>query len=175
MQVDLQRFRIEEVTSKRQSRFALAEPWLAGDQLQATDGFVMASVKVGLNEGDIDGPVTAKAIKIARKLKAEKIEAGDNLNVEGVRLERLANGATPKMDYTLTENEEPTVTVRLDGALLFKLLKAIGVHKPYQGGPAVVNLKVYDGKIKPIRLENLGDGVAKEPEAVGVLMPLKSK
>ena len=175
MQVDFQRFRIEEVTDKRESRFALAEPWLVGDRLQATDGYALASVKVELDKGDTDGPVTAEAIKTARKLKVDKIVANKDLDIRGVHLERAADGATPKSADTLAENEEPAVTVRLDGALLFKLLKAIGVHKSYQGGPAVIHLKVYDGKMKPIRLENLADGDAEEPEAVGLLMPLKSK
>lgn len=141
-------YRIEDVASDDPIRQHVFHPYLDVEQklLIATNGYSLAAVPVGVDEGDRSGPIPKAAIKSARtrKITSARIRAKKTLvDVNGGPMYRRGSATFPPWQQVMPswkEGDERTVTFGIDARLLLSLAQAIGSRR----GGVVITVRVPD-------------------------------
>lgn len=169
MKIDSQ-FQPTLAVSKDETRYALNNLHLdtAAKRLVATDGHMLCSIPVEVQEGDTTGPIQPDAFAMARKdqRKSGTVEIKANGSValpNGVTYERPNVGQFPDYAQVIPEANRDGFKIGLDARLLYDLAVAIGSEK----GRAIVTLCFGKDSADPIRVTR------SDNEAVGVLMPCR--
>lgn len=118
--------------AKQVGGYGIPEPWLAGDELRATDGRMAVRIPVLREADDVDGPVTAEAMKSAAKCAVRSgtatIRCNGALEVQnGPTFPRPSKDDWRYPDVAAAEPDgEPAYTVTLDPYMLAKIAEAMG-------------------------------------------------
>lgn len=167
------KFKIEKVTRSDDTRFILRGVLIKDGKAAATDGRALAVVPIRTDEeGDSIGkdgvliPVEAlkEARKIDRKEEYSSISINGNLSLADGRTFKEIEGKYPNIEQVIPKKDRKgDRKIVLDPELLLKIAQAIGFDK----GNGIV-LSIPENTGQPIRITN-----PKEPEALGVLMPMR--
>lgn len=153
--------KIENVASRDASRLNLMNPYLdvAKKRIMATDGHAMAIVPVEVDPDDHSGPITAEALKAARKATGRSVDVA-SLMVNGAQV--VPMGATfprpvdcsfPPVDQVIPDHGSDAIRVSFNPWLFLRAVEAMGVDsempvilsfqaKPDDGGERLTPIKV---------------------------------
>ncbi len=160
--------KIGKAVSDDKGRKPLQNPYLQGERLYATDGKLMASVKVEREDGDVDGYVPLQAIEDSFKgyaMQGHVALNGDAKLDDGRTYPRNADGLQFPIGVVemivKQADVAPTFTVSLNPHALVALAEALGVQR--KGSRVILKFTAND---KPIKVET-------DSENFGVIMPMK--
>jgi hypothetical protein len=183
MKIDLS-YLIEKCASSDVARPNLVNAYYepAKKRIAATNGHILAVCPVVPCDGDVEGPISAEALKAARK--GAKLNNGDvvitangTLSVpHGATFPRPSAVTFPPIDSVIPDQrpgQEGTISLTFNPHLLLDLVNAIGVGKN-ESVTLTVTKKGLTGKYagqEAIHVEpnQAGNG------AFGVLMPVRRK
>lgn len=166
------KYKPELVASGDARRWSIQAPYLQGGRIVAMDGKVMLAVPVQREAGDVDGYVSADALKEARNV-ARGGPLDPFVDLSSMKEQKLLDGRTiPRPDrgtFPLWEQVVPSATrkeisVRLDVELLRQLTKALGASQDH----VTLHVSVDGPSVNPIRVEAVEGG----PE-IAVIMPVR--
>lgn len=169
---------IEKAISTDKTRKVLQNVYLKGHALWATDGRCMVRLPIEREEHDVDGFVTAEALKAARKVKSPSGEVSLSLN--GVQAlsngqqfprptsEQVGQWPNCELVYYLAVEQKTNFKISFDLELLNKVADAMGAE--------AVCLEFEDSD-KPIRVKpsfKKGSSIA-APNAIGIVTPMRTE
>jgi hypothetical protein len=169
---------VEKAISTDKTRKVLQNVYLKGDALWATDGCCMVRLPIEREEHDVDGFVTAEALKAARKVKSPSGQVSLSLNgvqalPNGQQFPRPTSeqmGQWPNCEriYNLAVEQKTNFKISFDLELLNKVADAMGAE--------AVCLE-FEAPDKPIRVKpSFKKGCAIiAPNAIGIVMPLRTE
>lgn len=164
--------------TKNKKKPHFSEPYLdkENNRMLASNGFIIASVPVEVEEGDDDGHIPVDALIAARK-KATKqksetivVDASDAaLKIHYEPDSRLAMGKPKNMDNVMRNRGPERHTITLDANYLLNLAKAIN----YRGGGTAVTLHLPQDPRSAVLVTplNFEENKARN-DAYGILMPI---
>lgn len=171
--------KIEAIASTERGREAIAEAYLTGDKLVATNGLAIVVLPVERDPQDSDGWISHKALAGARKQakrnKAEVIANGCLKLADGTQLPRpdMQDMKFPNWEQVIPKNTAEThkTVIRINAAILADMAAAMGtdcvtLHIKDELSP----LMVYPATPAP------GNFVRPDETAMdakGVLMPIR--
>jgi hypothetical protein len=167
-------FKLESACSKDATRPGIKQPFIQDGRAIATDGRIMASVKVETEEGEQieEKKIPIEALKAGRKATL-KLFTESQLSFTETHCSTLSGASFPiqhvdvraprvaEIVSGLLQKEEATLAVTIDATLLAKLAEALGSEK--------VTLCFKDAK-SMISVHPSGTG----DDAFGLLMPVCS-
>jgi hypothetical protein len=163
---------IEEVASKDKTRKVLNHVFLRGDKLLATDGRALVEFPVELEQGDVDGYVTADALKAARKAGAS-IHANGSLSLSNGQafprpsVEEVGTYPNCVQVVQNADSKPVTLSIAFDVGLLKNLADAFGTEA------VKLELCDTDSVIRVYPVATRGCAVPNE-KARGILMPIRT-
>lgn len=174
MRLNLRKYLIERAADPKGLRPALHCTWLDVEKkrLYASDSYIMASVPVEVDEGDVSGQIPLAATKQARtnqrksRMSNAVIDAPEGTievaMLGGKMILNRGNDSKPEFKKIMTPKAKtkPVLSIGLNAELAARLQAALGAK---QG----LRLDIY-GPLEKIHVTALGDD-----EAVGVLMPIR--
>lgn len=161
------------VCEKEKSRYSLNGAQLdpKEETLAATNGHILAVVKVEDTDGDSEGTVPASLLKAAvggKSLPDPMLSVGDDCtaflrNGESLKAEKV-EGSFPEWKKVVPETW--SMELSLDVSLLWDLVRAIGAE--------TVTLQFSDpSKCEPVRVKPIKD--CANPANFGVIMPISKE
>lgn len=167
--------KIEGITSTQRGRECLAEPYLTGDKLVATNGCALVVIPIDRDPQDADGWISHKALAGARKLakhdKANILANGCFKLTDGTQLPRpdMQGMKYPNWEQVVpkTPMETHKTAIRINAELLYKMAQAMGTDS--------VVIRIQDEK-SPVMVYPAGINMREDEtasKAVGVLMPIR--
>lgn len=170
---------IAQAAAKNDIRDYLNAPQLdtVGKRVIATDGKILATIPVEIEDGEICGPVPVEAIAAARKavtarspeqrceIRCNGDGSGVTVPAAGVTYDRPITGKFPDIDRVIPPIADTDRMYAIDVALLNRLAKALSTST--RDG-LQVTLRIPEDASKPARVESWSN-----PDAVGVIMPLR--
>jgi len=167
-------FKLESACSKDSTRAGIMQPFIQNGRAIATDGRVLASVKIECEEGEQieEKKIPIEALKAGRKATL-KLFTESQFSFTDTHCSTLSGASFPiqhvdvraprvgEIVSCLLQKEDAAFFVTLDSTLLLKLAEALGSEK--------VTLCFKDSK-SPISVHPSGTG----DDAFGLLMPIIS-
>lgn len=163
--------KIELIASNNRTRLCLAQPYLEGDSLVATNGRCLVMLPVVREDGDEDGRISAQALAAARKLVKHSGEISIHANgaqvlADGTSLPRAtleSHGKFPNWKQVvpkLTEISHPH-RITLNAKYLYEIAQAMGAE--------AITLSIQDENSAAVITSSANPG------AIGVLMPVRTR
>ena len=163
-----------ELIAGDEDRLTISQPYLDGSTIVATNGSALVVLPVKLGAGDVDGYVSAPALKAARKDSKQLSETA--LSCSGsLRTMALTEFVRPKLGAYVNyrqviPGERKEIEIRFSATLLNAVAEAIGASD----GQIVLKIAVdADGKVEDrtaMRVVPLIDKTG----AFGALMPCRA-
>lgn len=168
---------IESAASQDETRFAISAPYLAGDVAVATDGCMLAAVKVERDAEDSDGYLSPEALAVGRKLWKSNNQALFILAEKTIQpvpagpvFPRGPEATFPNWAQVVPAAGRKELLIRFDPARLALLIKAVGTKKGGGvtiGVPLDANGAVLSGQPLSVKTD------AMRPGDVACLMPMR--
>lgn len=167
MKLDLKRHKIEKAASEDEMRPAIAVVYLdvENERLVATNSYVLATVPVEIEEGDVSGNISLDTIAEARRRQPRKQEAAVTANGEaavsfkgGTATFERPDTTFPTWETLMEKQGAPIVRFGISASQLSALAAALGTDG--------VEIEVYS-PMKGIHVRAL-----EVTDAVGLIMPI---
>jgi hypothetical protein len=156
------------LVNRDDDRKVLGSFWFDGSRMIATNGHILAALKVEKQKGDLVGYVPRDIHKEARSLMTTTAVAGKKIILKNdkkeVQIERPTPGKYPSWMKVIPKYKKP-ITVVFNFYLLKKLFEALG-------GNDKVFLTI-DGNPKENELKAITVSIKAKTEDIGILMPMR--
>ena len=161
----------EKCASRDKMRTAITEPYLKGGYLWATDSYSLTRIPVEVEDGDVDGFVTADALKMARKASGKNrpaiIGANGSQTVGEVTMPRPELGEFPNTEQLIPSDDREEIVIGLNPKLLLNIAQALGADT------VRIRIDADSPNMKPYVIEALQGSSLKGDDRMGLLMPVR--
>ena len=167
--------KIESIVSKDKTRAAICNPWIDAEngKLVATNGSAMAIIPIELEDEDTSGHVPCDAFKQARKGAKGEVSMICNGNVTlqtGAILPRNKSETPPNWQVVIPHKPKVNVRISLNAVMLAKLAEAMGT----EGITLEIDEPDSPVIVKPAYAGRHGEAKPVCPDAIGIIMPIRS-
>jgi len=174
--------KIDLVSSNDETRYLMVNPWLKNGHVYATDGRVMAKIKVEIEDEETEGAIPCEAFKAFRRANTGRKTAIIILNDKEVSV--IGNGVKQSFnrEYSAETNfpncdqvipppdREGTIKLKINSDQLCRVAEALGAGGKLQAGCVTLEFKPNgDGNVADPIVVTLAD----VEDRIGVMMPMR--